>query len=434
MNLSSVQITRPLALATMLVAGATLQLGSPAAASAAPVKAKAKHACAKRSHARGCKRIPRHSAHASIIGGYNPHPSQWPWIVRVDPMKCGGTLIRPNVVLTAAHCVTNNDGSLEHFSSPIQVTLGRRTMSDTAHGEVIRVDAVRVHPSYHGEPYSNDVALLHLSHASSQTPAALGDAADWRNPATVMGWGRTNVGPSGSQSDVLHAVDLQLNSDATCAAHTPGRAAYVPAVNLCAGGTGTGTCKGDSGGPLMVGDGQGGGWELIGVVSYGDPDCNANGTPSYFAWAAGPTLRPWIVATGDALATLQVQSSSPAPAGDRTAPEVMTMLMWPSRFKAARRGPGIASKAVGTTVRYRVSEASRVTFTVKRCVSRKGCARKRRIGKLAHGAKAGMNRLGFTGRVAGKRLSPGRYRLIARARDGAGNGSVKESIAFRIVG
>ena len=431
---------------------------SPRLASAPPAKA-AIHPSLSGQHARRKRPAPRRHrqggrARATILGGYTPHASQWPWIARLS-MSCGGTLIRPNVIVTAAHCVVGEDGRLSLREDGITATLGRRTLSDTSTGEVIRTDRIVVHPGY--VPWTrqtspsathNDVALLRLSRPSSMTPAELGQAGDWRNPATAMGWGATAPGTvvdghlRTPQSDRLLAVDLPLQADAYCAPRAPGNVTYDGRLMLCAGGQGTGTYKGDSGGPLMVGDGTGGGWKLVGVTSYGDPLGDVTNTPSYFAWVSGPTLRPWIAQKADELSAAAPTPgpgphpvpgpASPQPPRDSTAPTLMTVAMWPSTFKAARRGPSVAASAVGTTVRYRMSEAARVTFKVVRCVGG-GCRQRRTIGTVAHTGRAGLNRVGFTGRVAGRRLRPGPYRLVARASDAGGNRSVAESLGFRVV-
>jgi hypothetical protein len=397
--------------------------------------APAARACRKGASGRRCKTRPR--ARVAIRNGYTPHASQWPWVARIAPMGCGGTLIRPNVVLTAAHCVMK-DGRLGHAHDGVTVILGRRTLSDTSVGEEIRTDRIVVHESFAG--VHTDVALLHLWRPSSMQPAQLGQADDWRSPATVMGWGGTEYGSRPAQSNVLWAADLPLLSDAFCAARSP--VPYDGSVMLCAGANGSGSHKGDSGGPLMVGDGYGGGWELIGVVSFGNPEGDVVNTPSYFAWASGPTLRPWIEQNADALASWQpatpriatdsepVRDTVPV---DRTAPALMTVAMWPNRFRAARRGPAVASaSAVGTTVRYRVSEAASTTFKVVRCENRR-CTRRRAVGSVRHTARAGLNRFAFTGRVRGRRLRPGSYRLIGRALDAAGNRSVAEKLSFRVL-
>ena len=390
-------------------------------------------ACRKGASGRRCKT----RARVAVRNGYTPHASQWPWIARIEPMKCGGTLIRPNVVLTAAHCVMKN-GRLIFAEDGVTVILGRRTMSDTSVGEEIRTDRIVVHEGFAG--VHSDVALLHLSRPSSMQPAELGQEGDWRNPATVMGWGGTEFGSTPAQSNVLWAADLPLQSDSYCAARSP--VPFDGRVMMCAGGNGAGSHKGDSGGPLMVGDGYGGGWKLIGVVSFGNPQGDVVNVPSYFAWASGPTLRPWIEQMAGELAAWQPTVTRPVtrtettvldPVLDRTAPALMTVRMSPSRFRAARRGPSIASaSAVGTTVRYRVTEAGTTTFKVARCENR-SCARRRAMGSISYTTRAGLNRFAFTGRLGGRRLRPGSYRLIGRALDPAGNRSVAETVPFRVV-
>ena len=55
---------------------------------------------------------------------------------------------------------------------------------------------------------------------------------------------------------------------------------------LCAGGPGHDTCQGDSGGPLMLADGHDG-WRLLGITSFGSPQCDGS-SPSVYMWVAGP--------------------------------------------------------------------------------------------------------------------------------------------------
>jgi hypothetical protein len=124
-----------------------------------------------------------------------------------------------------------------------------------------------------------------------------------------------------------------------------------------------------------------------------------------------------------------------------------------STFAAARRGASIAQRGVpvGATVSYRLSEAATVTFMVerqragrrvgRRCVKatranrrRPRCTRYVSVrGSFVHRGKAGRNSFKFTGRLAGRKLSPGRYRLVGIAKDAAGNVSTPERTSFRIV-
>jgi hypothetical protein len=125
----------------------------------------------------------------------------------------------------------------------------------------------------------------------------------------------------------------------------------------------------------------------------------------------------------------------------------------PRRFAAASRGASIAQRRVpvGSTVRYRLSEAAAVTFTVQRqaagrrvkgrCVKptrrnrrRPRCIRNVRLrGNFVHPGGAGRNSFRFSGRLRGRKLPPARYRLVAIARDPAGNVSAPRRTSFRIV-
>lgn len=131
--------------------------------------------------------------------------------------------------------------------------------------------------------------------------------------------------------------------------------------------------------------------------------------------------------------------SAPRPAD--VGPSLTDLRLHPSRFHAATHGASVATirRARGTTISYRDSQPAITTFTVQRI--RKGyrlsgrCLLKRprhvrrstsrctsysTSGAFRHTDVAGVNRLGFTGRIAGKRLPAGRYRLSATPRSRAG--------------
>ena len=138
-------------------------------------------------------------------------------------------------------------------------------------------------------------------------------------------------------------------------------------------------------------------------------------------------------------------------ATDVVAPVLSRLRLTPARFRAAPRGAALAAAAAtGSTLTYRLSEAARVRFTAARaatgvrrsgkCVkavrgaSTKPCTRWVSVrGAFTHDGAAGVNRVRFTGRLGGRSLAPGRYRVAARARDAAGNAGRVVSALFRIV-
>jgi streptogramin lyase len=119
------------------------------------------------------------------------------------------------------------------------------------------------------------------------------------------------------------------------------------------------------------------------------------------------------------------------------------------RFRAARRGKAFISVSIGTRIKWALTEFARVTITVqkRRTLSRvcrrklarssrhrTGCRKYVSVkGRFATASAAGVNSVRFRGRLRGKRLKPGRYRFVIRARDGAGNVSKPRRPTFRIV-
>lgn len=148
-------------------------------------------------------------------------------------------------------------------------------------------------------------------------------------------------------------------------------------------------------------------------------------------------------------------AASPAPTGGGSGPpaaragrsRLRALKVAPKAFRAARSGPAVAARR-GTTIRYRLSTPAGVRFTVSRAVrgrkrgSRcararrrhargKRCTRYKRVkGRFTHDGTAGQNAFRFRGRIAGKALRRGRYRLTATA---PGRGSRIRRASFKVV-
>ena len=160
--------------------------------------------------------------------------------------------------------------------------------------------------------------------------------------------------------------------------------------------------------------------------------CNANG--------AATTSRQVVV-----------QVAPPDPV-DTTAPVFLSSAIDPSRFAVDKAGTPEAPVALaqkGTTFRYSLDEAARVTFTVVRklpgrlvrgtCVrktksnkKRRRCTRFKTVGAFAQDAVSGDNTKPFSGKIGGRSLAPGRYRATLIATDAAGNASVPSVLNFRV--
>ena len=132
---------------------------------------------------------------------------------------------------------------------------------------------------------------------------------------------------------------------------------------------------------------------------------------------------------------------------DKTKPKLSKLSMSPTSFTAANFGSALIAK-VGTKVSYRLTEAATTTFTVQRAVKgrKKGkkCKAGRKRGKrctiykkvkgsFKHADVAGKNSFRFQGRIGGKALKKGSYRLVAVSKDRAGNKASKPVYrSFRI--
>jgi hypothetical protein len=214
--------------------------------------------------------------------------------------------------------------------------------------------------------------------------------------------------------------------------------------------------SGLAGNPLSFGATASDVWGPIALAwDFGDGSTGDGGAPTH-AYAGPGTFSARVTAT-DAVGNASSASGNVAVVGlptiatrDLLAPVMSALKLSPTRFAAAPKRSSRAAKT-GTTITYKLSEAARVTFRVQRAAPgrrvgrgcRKPTAKNRKRarctrfvtlrGSFGQAAKAGANKRAFDGKLRGRPLARGSYRLVATAVDAAGNKGKQARASFRVL-
>jgi len=202
-----------------------------------------------------------------IIGGQPTTIEENPYMVALTQPDgfqfCGGAIVAPHKILTAAHCTQGTQ------PADIKVVAGRTSLSQDE-GVTANVTNIWVNPNFNANTMVNDSSVLTLDQDLPQAPLQIATAEDTDlytagANSTVLGWGTDE---SGNTSDVLKKVDVPVTADADCTASYNEQ--FDPNTMVCAGlkEGGKDSCQGDSGGPL-VGMKADGTLREIGIVSWG---------------------------------------------------------------------------------------------------------------------------------------------------------------------
>ncbi|CAH1247106.1 KLKB1 [Branchiostoma lanceolatum] len=222
-----------------------------------------------------------------IVGGHEVVPGSQPWVVSFQhplyPLPrfnlCGGSLISPTLIVTAAHCFRPlskpQTGWVAHLAE-------HNLYEDEGREQNITVQDIIVHQDFVYDVLTNDIALVRLSQPAHMndwvSPICLpetGEKVQAQTLCTTAGWGYTKPLAQGEslsgdlQSATLQEIEIPVVPNRKCARKLPDYEIYPE--QMCAGYDegGIDTCVGDSGGSLACKD-DGGRMTIQGITSFGD--------------------------------------------------------------------------------------------------------------------------------------------------------------------
>lgn len=254
--------------------------------------------------------IPRGSGiEPRIVGGQIVDIANYPYMVSVQRIShkylyhtCGGSIIRSDVVLTAAHCLTELSGIIYKKFRPkeLKVFAGMTHLTNQSKHQGRAIKTVIVHSWYIPLMFLNDIGILRLKKPFDLDRTVqlvrlapqdmFAKKPPWKyfknDSCTIAGWGVLYYG-SKFATDELRAVTLPIINNDRCEIllQRIGLLSTLVESQMCTMKTGKDACQGDSGGPLVCNGTQ------IGIVSYGK-DCGKKNMPN--VWTRVDKMGMWI--------------------------------------------------------------------------------------------------------------------------------------------
>ena len=254
-------------------------------------------------------------ASASIVGGTTALSEEWPWAAFIlaadhkgEGFSCSGTVISPNLVLTAGHCVEDIITGKKTPPAQYVVVTGSSDIRDSTVRQVSRVSRTILDPNFNRFKVHGDAGLLVLSTPTTVPAVALAGPEDAallaaNTPTWIAGWGLSGTLRKLKRTPVLRRGATFVQERLYCRNHAR---VYYPFFNyssqLCTitpPGFSIGTCHGDSGGPALAFR-EDGTPVQIGITSLGAADCDTH-LPDIFTRI--DRIYPWIAEQIAATAT-----------------------------------------------------------------------------------------------------------------------------------
>lgn len=240
-----------------------------------------------------------------IVGGTVATPHEYPWQVYLKVelgWTCGGSIIKAQYILTAAHCVTNYGVPVAASNIVVYAGLHDRRQLRATQVQRRTGSQLFVHGSYDSWTEDYDIAVIKLNapltlnryvKAIRLAKGSESHLFSAGNDVVVSGWGTISSG--GRASNYLKKVTVDIVGRATCNRANSYNGEITPRM-LCAARSGKDSCQGDSGGPLFLRNN--GMYKQVGVVSWGD-GCAKPNFPGVYSHLG--VLRNWVATKVPAL-------------------------------------------------------------------------------------------------------------------------------------